>query len=82
MFSYKKTKYSFIINNKTISEQSLIILFGICKYSGGLRVIKDPNLKNYLLDITIVKNTSFLDLHFNIPKLYKGDIIHHRKVTN
>ena len=49
---------------------------------GGLRVIKDPNLKNYLLDITIVKNTSFLDLLFNIPKLYNGDIIHHRKVTN
>ena len=49
---------------------------------GGLRVIKDQNLKNYLLDITIVKNTSFLDLHFNIPKLYNGDIIHHRKVTN
>ena len=83
LFSYKKTKYKIIINNKTINEQCLMILFGICKYSGGgLRVTKDPNPKDGLLDITIVKNVSFLDLLFNIPKLYNGDIIHHRKVTN
>jgi len=83
LFSYKKTKYRIIINNKTINEQCLMILFGICKYSGGgLRVTKDPNPKDGLLDITIVKNISFLDLLFNIPKLYNGDIIHHRKVTN
>ena len=83
LFSYKKTKYKIIINNKTINEQCLMILFGICKYSGGgLRVTKDPNPKDGLLDITIVKNISFLDLLFNIPKLYNGDIIHHRKVTN
>jgi YegS/Rv2252/BmrU family lipid kinase len=83
LFSYKKTKYKNIINNKTINEQCLMILFGICKYSGGgLRVTKDPNPKDGLLDITIVKNISFLDLLFNIPKLYNGDIIHHRKVTN
>ena len=83
LFSYKKTKYKIIINNKTINEQCLMILFGICKYSGGgLRITKDPNPKDGLLDITIVKNISFLDLLFNIPKLYNGDIIHHRKVTN
>ena len=83
LFSYKKTEYKIIINNKTINEQCLMILFGICKYSGGgLRVTKDPNPKDGLLDITIVKNISFLDLLFNIPKLYNGDIIHHRKVTN
>ena len=83
LFSYKKTKYKIIINNKTINEQCLMILFGICKYSGGgLRVTKNPNPKDGLLDITIVKNISFLDLLFNIPKLYNGDIIHHRKVTN
>ncbi|MDC0331228.1 diacylglycerol kinase family lipid kinase, partial [Flavobacteriaceae bacterium] len=83
LFSYKKNKYRIIINNKTINEQCLMILFGICKYSGGgLRVTKDPNPKDGLLDITIVKNISFLDLLFNISKLYNGDIIHHRKVTN
>ncbi|MDC3344577.1 diacylglycerol kinase family lipid kinase [Flavobacteriaceae bacterium] len=83
LLSYKKTKYRIIINNETINEQCLMILFGICNYSGGgLRVTKDPNPKDGLLDITIVKNISFLDLLFNIPKLYNGDIIHHRKVTN
>lgn len=83
LFSYKKTKYKIIINNKTINKQCLMILFGICKYSGGgLRVTKDPNPKDGLLDITIVENISFFYLLFNIPKLYNGDIIHHRKVTN
>ncbi|MDC3365758.1 hypothetical protein OAV73_00475 [Flavobacteriaceae bacterium] len=83
LFSYKKTKYRIIINNKTINKQCLMILFGICKYSGGgLRFTKDPNLKDGLLDITIVENISFFYLLFNIPKLYNGDIIHHRKVTN
>ncbi|MDC0869974.1 diacylglycerol kinase family lipid kinase [Flavobacteriaceae bacterium] len=83
LFSYKKTKYRIIINNKTINKQCLMILFGICKYSGGgLRVTKDPNPKDGLLDITIVENISFFYLLFNIPKLYNGDIIHHRKVTN
>ena len=47
-----------------------------------MRVTKNPNPRDGLLDITIVKNISFLDLLFNIPKLYNGDIIHHRKVTN
>ena len=83
LFSYKKTKYSISFNNKTINEKCLMILFGICKYSGGgLRVTKDPNPKDGLLDITIVKNISFLDLLFNVPKLYNGKIVHHKKVSN
>ena len=83
LFSFKKTKYSISFNNKTINEKCLMILFGICKYSGGgLRVTKDPNTKDGLLDITIVKNISFLDLLFNVPKLYNGKIVHHKKVSN
>ena len=83
LFSYKKTKYSISFNNKTINEKCLMILFGICKYSGGgLRVTKDPNPKDGLLDITIVKNISFLDLLFNVTKLYNGKIVHHKKVSN
>jgi YegS/Rv2252/BmrU family lipid kinase len=83
LFSYKKTKYSISFNNKTINEKCLMILFGICKYSGGgLRVTKDPNPKDGLLDITIVKNISFFYLLFNVPKLYNGKIVHHKKISN
>ena len=48
LFSYKKTKYKIIINNKTINEQCLMILFGICKYSGGgLRSYKGSKPKRW-----------------------------------
>ena len=58
-----------------------MILFGICKYSGGgLKLTKNPNPKDGLLDITIVKNISIFDLLLNLPKLYNGDIVYHKKV--
>ncbi len=59
-----------------------MILVGLCKYSGGgLRVTKNPNPLDGLLDITLVKNFSFFELLFNIPKLYNGKIVNHKKVS-
>jgi len=83
LFSYKKTKYSIYIKNKTIQEKCLMIIFGICKYSGGgLRITENPNPTDGLLDITIVKDISFFDVLINLPKLYNGTIVHHKKVDN
>ena len=83
LLSYRKKKYSITIGDETLKEECLMIIFGICKYSGGgLRVTKYPNPTDGLLDITIVKNFSFLDLLFNLPKLYNGNIVHHKKVDN
>jgi len=83
LFSYKKTKYSISIKNKTIQEKCLMIIFGICKYSGGgLRITENPNPTDGLLDITIVKDFSFFDVLINLPKLYNGTIVHHKKVDN
>lgn len=81
LLSYNKTKYTIRIKNKTLHEECLMILFGICKYSGGgLRLTKNPNPKDGLLDITIVKNISIFDLLLNLPKLYNGNIVYHKKV--
>jgi len=83
LFTYKKSKYTIRIKNKTLHKECLMILFGICTYSGGgLRVTKNPNPKDGLLDITVVKNISFLDLIINLPKLYNGTIVHHKKIDN
>ncbi|MDG1422206.1 MAG: diacylglycerol kinase family protein, partial [Flavobacteriaceae bacterium] len=82
LFSYSKKKYSITCNKKTIHEQCLMVVFGICKYSGGgLKITKNPDPIDGLLDITIVKNFSILDLFFNLPKLYNGNIVHHKKVV-
>ena len=83
LFSYNTSKkYSITSKSETIHEQCLMIVFGICKYSGGgLRITKKPNPIDGLLDITIVKNFSILDLLFNLPKLYNGNIVYHKKVV-
>ena len=82
LFSYNTKKYSINSKSETIHEQCLMIVFGICKYSGGgLRITKKPNPIDGLLDITIVKNFSILDLLFNLPKLYNGNIVYHKKVV-
>lgn len=83
LLSYRKKKYTITIGDETLKEECLMIIFGICKYSGGgLRVTKYPNPTDGLLDITIVKKFSFFNLLFNLPKLYNGNIVHHKKVDN
>ena len=83
LFTYKKSKYTIRIKNKTLHKECLMILFGICTYSGGgLRVTKKPDPADGLLDITVVKNMTFIDLIFNLPKLYNGTIVHHKKIEN
>jgi len=60
-----------------------MILFGICKYSGGgLQLTKNPIPNDGLIDITIVKNFSFFDILLNLHKLYNGRIVNHKKIEN
>ena len=80
---YKKSNYTIEINNQRVEEKCLMILFGICQYSGGgMQMTKDSNPKDGLLDITIAKNFSLFDLVLNLPKLYNGKIVDHKKVEN
>ena len=80
---YKKSKYTIEINHQKLEEKCLMVLFGICRYSGGgMQMTKGSNPKDGLLDITIAKNFSFFDLIINLPKLYNGKIVHHKKVDN
>jgi len=78
---YKKSNYTIKVEGKTIEEKCLMILFGIGQYSGGgMQMTKEANPNDGLLDIAIAKNFSFFDLVFNLPKLYNGQIVHHKKV--
>jgi len=82
LFFYKKTSYEIYIQEEILNNKCLMILFGICQYSGGgMQMTQDPTPDDGLLDITIVKNFSFFDLIFNLPKLYNGKIVHHKKVA-
>ncbi|MFY9242328.1 MAG: diacylglycerol kinase family protein [Polaribacter sp.] len=78
---YKKSTFKIIFDDKTIETKCLMSIIGICKFSGGgMQFTKNVNTSDGLLDITIAKNLNFLDLILNLPKLYSGKIVHHKKV--
>jgi YegS/Rv2252/BmrU family lipid kinase len=82
MLFYKKSNFTIELNNQTIQEKCLMTIFGICKFSGGgMQFTKNVNPSDGLLDITIAKNLTLLDLVLNLPKLYNGSIVNHKKVT-
>jgi len=74
LFFYKKKKYEIKINNLSLNKKCLMILVGLCKYSGGgLQITKDPNPFDGLLDITVVKDFSFFELLFLLALLQIED---------
>jgi YegS/Rv2252/BmrU family lipid kinase len=79
---YKKSDFNIEVEGKVITEKCLMTIFGICKFSGGgMQFTKDVDPSDGLLDITIAKNFSLLDLVINLPTLYNGKIVNHKKVT-
>lgn len=82
MLFYKKTTFKIIFDDKIIDTNCLMTVFGICKFSGGgMQFTENVNPKDGLLDVSIYKNIGFLDLIINLPKLYSGKIVHHKKVA-
>ncbi|WP_439130828.1 diacylglycerol/lipid kinase family protein [Polaribacter sp.] len=79
---YKKSIFKIFLNDKPIETKCLMTIIGVCKYSGGgMRFTKDVNPSDGLLDVSVVKNFSFLEVLFNLPKLYSGKIVQHQKVA-
>jgi len=83
LFFYKNSYYDLTLKKKLKKEKCLMILFGICKFSGGgLRLTKKPKTDDGLIDVTIFKNFSLLDIILNLHKLYNGRILEHKKIEN
>ncbi|AUC21582.1 diacylglycerol kinase [Polaribacter sejongensis] len=78
---YKKTVFKIIFDDKILETNCLMTVFGICKFSGGgMQFTKNVNSTDGLLDVTIAKNLNILDLILNLPKLYSGKIVDHKKL--
>jgi len=79
---YRKKFYKIYVNNDVLNEKCLMVLIGVCQYSGGgMQMTKEPKPNDGFLDVTIAKNFSLFDLVLNLQKLYNGKIVHHKKVT-
>lgn len=83
LFSFKNFQVVITVNNKKIKTKALMVLAGLCKYSGGgMRLTDYTNGNNKQLDITVAKNFSKLNILLNTPKLYNGSIVNYKKVMN
>lgn len=83
LFSFKNFKAKVQINSTFIEFKSLMILIGICQYSGGgMQLTKTSNPFDGLLDVSLVKDIGKLDIIRNLINLFNGNITNHKKVEN
>ena len=81
LFSFNNFKASVLLNGKEIKLKSLMVLVGICRYSGGgMRLTKDPVPNDGKFDVSIAGDLSRLDIIKNLPKLFNGKIVLHKNV--
>lgn len=81
LFSFNNFNSEVTINNDVIKSKTLMILIGLCKYSGGgMQLTDSPNPFDGLFDISIVENFSKFDIIKNLPKLFNGKINTLKKV--
>lgn len=81
LFSFKNFKSKTVAHSKEINSKTLMILVGLCKYSGGgMQLTKNANPFDGLFDVSIAKNIGKLDIIKNLTKLFNGKITNHKKV--
>jgi len=81
--SYKKPILEIIFNNTKLKAKTLMLLIGICKFSGGgMQLTKKPNPIDGLFDISIINKFTLLEVFKNIPNLFNGKITNHKLVKN
>ena len=81
--SYKKSALEITFDHTEIKEKTLMLLIGICKYSGGgMQLTKNANSTDGLFDISHINKIGLLTLLGNIGGLFNGNITNHKLVTN
>lgn len=81
MFSFSNFRAEVFLGSDKIKTRSLMVLIGLCKYSGGgMQLTKFMDPADGLFDISIAKNFSKLDILLNMSKLFNGSIVKHTNV--
>ena len=81
--SYKKATLEITFNTTTIKEKTLMLLIGICNYSGGgMQLTKTPDPKDGLFDISIIHKVHLFNILGNLPGLFNGNITNHKLINN
>ena len=81
--SYKKATLEITFNTTTIKEKTLMLLIGICNYSGGgMQLTKNPDPTDGLFDISIIHKVHLFNILGNLPGLFNGNITNHKLINN
>lgn len=82
IFSYRPSTVSLQCEEMQINEPVFSIAAGICKYNGG-GMMQAPGAvaDDGLLDITIIKKMSLIQLLLNFPKISSGRHVRHPLVS-
>ncbi len=63
LFSFKNFNSNILVESKEIYSKTLMVLVGLCNYSGGgMQLTKEPNPFDGLFDISIAKNIGKFDI--------------------
>lgn len=81
--SYKKSTLQIKFNDIEIKEKTLMLLIGICKYSGGgMQLTQNANTTDGLFDISHINKINLITLLLNIGRLFNGNITNHKLIKN
>lgn len=81
LFRFKNFMAHVIVNSNKIESKTLMVLIGLCNFSGGgMQLTQAPNPFDGLFDISIAKNIDKFDVIRNLFKLFNGKIVKHKKV--
>jgi YegS/Rv2252/BmrU family lipid kinase len=81
VFNAKNIDCVISTNTEEVINKSLMVLVGICQYSGGgMRLTDDPKIDDGLFDISAGLNFTSFDIIRNIMRLFNGKLKHSRKV--
>ncbi|NQV77231.1 MAG: diacylglycerol kinase family lipid kinase [Lutibacter sp.] len=80
--SYKKSELEITFNNTILKGKTLMLLIGLCKYSGGgMQLTKNTNPVDGLFDISYIQKITLFTILGNIKGLFNGNITNHKLVN-
>ena len=81
--SFENVNLNFEINSVKNTASAFMLGVGICKYTGGgMRLAKNPDHMDGLLDITLAEGFTKLDVVKSIPRLFNGNLFKSKKVRS
>lgn len=81
LFNFKNFPAEVSFNSKTITSNALMILIGLCRYSGGgMQLTKAADPQDGLFDLSITDNFSKFNLIRSMFRLFNGSITNSEKI--